>query len=570
MAEIIIPLPDGGQVIMNDDRRNTIMNIANLYKYRFADQSSEVIQGEGQYVPNVDDMIYDWKLGQFRVSRVDKTNFVADLVLWELPKNPSDVGVEDVLLGVGPGYSSESYRMYVDTRVFPYRLDINSRLHAYGSRNTHMRVFRGVNITESGEVVSAMYNQGDYVGDSIPLELVEVDEVNNLANKAPIMGYTTKDFVNGELVTAVTYNDAGSVTGIAKLLVHITNVVRHPDDGMKRVQSIELVSRFLSASEPNVLEVPINALVSDLVLRAKVTYTNGESRLLDVVDEDANGKFKVMGLKFWSPTIGGHHQPIDLVYQLDPDEEYSYLQGETFNGAVVEPYKIKAMPVDPAFSLKLYVFPTWVSPITGYVLDYWLYDLKREIARRVPRGAVELSETSPSFNGLDYTSTQYLQLQVNLAAVDVEYGAHTHVQSVQIALLRDGTNPGSNWKVKFSGNQPVWYGDGLKAPCQSTGGGTYRVNLTNGEGNKTAWLERMYYASNPLYDQHDELRAPEPTHFILVTKTREFEVPVAQWMNDITFINDLAAGETLYIRWIRRLAQVDLQLGVTGLPVQLI
>lgn len=568
MAENIIPLENGDTVITNPDRQNIMLNLQDLYKYRMVDDSSAVIRGNGGIVPKEDDLVYDFSSGMFRVAAVDYTNYVADLTHWEAPRSQSDIGVEDVLLGIGPGYSSEAWRCYIDTRVFPHRLRVNSSIHIYGSAAAEIRIFRGVDISESGQVISAYYTDGgDYVSDAIPLEVVETAESNNVANKTPVLGYTTRALNNGEVVTMVAYDQFGQQISIAKLLVHRTNLVRSPSQGLKRIQGIELISPYLSSTEPNVLEVPINVTVSTLTLRGKVTYTDGSSKVLDVGDELSNGPFKLLGLAYWSPSINGRPQDLTLTYQPDPATEYSVLQGETYNGAVTESYVIRPISADPAFSLKLYAFPVWISSVVGYGLEYWLYDLTRDVARRVPKAAVELSSDSPSFDGLEYTAIQNLSVGVNLALVDAEYGEHRHVQMMQIALLRDGTVAGSNWKVRFSGNQPLWYGDGLHARISVAGGGLSKVNLRNGFPDKASWLENIYYRTEPLYDPQTEVKAPEPTHVVLTTKTRTFEVPISQWSNDITIINDLAEGQVLYLRWIRRMANGDLQLGVSGLIV---
>lgn len=571
MAENVIPLPDGGYVVTDKDRYyNVTMNIKNLFKYRLVDDGSDIVAGEGHYVPNVDDMVFAFELGMFRVSRVDYTTFVADLVLWEAPKSQSDIGVEDVLLGVGPGYQSETWRCFIDTRTFPHRLQVNKALHLYGDECKSLIIYNGINITATGEVISAYYDQsGDYVSEEIPLTLVATEKLDNRSIKAPIMGYTSKKFPDGALVTAVAYNDQGMQISYAKLLVMNTNLTRRPDESMKRVRSIELLSPYLSKTEPNTLRVPLNYTVASLVLQGRVTYIDGKQRIFDVVDETANGKFKLLGLKYWSPSITGTPQDLDLVYSLSESEEYSYLQGETWNGAVREPYRIIAEPNDPARSLKLYAYPTWAGDVIGYVLDYWLFDLNRQVARRVPRGAVSLDPTSAPFDGQEYTIAQHLKFGVDLYAVDVEYGQGArHVQSSQITLLRAGSIANStNWKLRFSGNQKGWYGEALQAVVKAGTGGVSTVNIANGAANKEVFLEKLYYGTEPLYDPQVENKAPEPTHFIIVTKTRTVTVPIGQWMNDIAFINDLTEGETIYVRWIKRGAGgLDLQLGVSGLP----
>ena len=570
MAESTQKLSNGDTVIFNDDRRSLQFNIKDLYKYRDMDSGSEVIKGQGTYVPREDDSILDWSNGFKRVSRVDPTTFVADLVSWDIPDNSDDIDDEDRLLGTGPGKTSESYRVYIDTRVTPHVLDINSRHHAYGEKAKEIIVFLGTDTDkDSGEVISQFYAQnGDYVGPEIPLDLTWNPDPNNRAQKAPVTGWTMHNLPDGQLVTVVVYNQGGSPIDQAKMLVHNTNITRHPQDGMKRVEKIEAISPYLSKVEPNTFYVPINATQAQLAMQAKVTYLDGTYSIQSVVDEDANGKFKMIGLKHWSPTIAGVPQELSLTYELTPENEFSFLQGVTANGRVETPYRIIGVPADPARSLKLFVFPYWVSDVEGYKLDYWLYDLAREVSYRVPVAAVELSETSPSFDGFNYTSTQYLDFGVRLGAIDNRYDANErHVQRVIVQLQRSGGTRASNWRVKFANSQKNWYGDGLECAVRSAGAGLSTATVSNGETTKAAWLQKVYYNADPLYDPQTENIAPEPTHFILVTKTRQVEVPVSQFATAITFVNDLKEGETIYLKWIKRMTAGTLQLGVTGLPV---
>lgn len=569
MAEIKSTLSNGDSIIQFDDRRHLDFNIKDLYKYRFVDSSSAVIRGEGEYVPRDDDGVKDWTNGLFRVARVDPTTFVADLVLWTIPRNDNDVDDDDRLTGGGPGKQSESFRVYIDTRVTPHRLDINSRLHAYGEEAKNVIVFNGTNHNkDTGEIISAYYNaNGDYQGPEIPLSLTWTADTNNKAEWAPMMGYTMKQLPNGAPVTVVVYNHQGSPIDISTMLVHNTNIVRHPEDELERIQSIELISPYLSDVTPNTLMVPINVTVATLAMRAKVTYTSGRYAILDVVDEDANGKFKLLGLKHWSPTISGTPMELTLTYQPSPESEYGYLHEQTANGTIKEPYRIIGLPVDRARSLKLYAFPTWASDMVGYVLEFWMYDLTRQVSYRVPKSAVELSELSPPFDGLDFISTQHMQFGVRLGELDARYGDERHVQQMQISLLKPGGIRQTNWKVKFSGNQKAWFGDQLEAVVRAGSSGLSTINFANGEELLADWLKRVFYAADPLYDPQTEAWAPEPTHFIIATRSRTFEVPVSQWKNDITFINDLPEGATVYLKWIRRQASGELQLGATGLPI---
>lgn len=569
MPDRIVELPNGDSIILGqEDRRNIEFHITDLYKYVFVESGGEVYRS-GKYVPKVNDKVFDYQLGYFRVSKV--IDYVAELIKWELPKEPGTSGVEDILLGTGPGYTSETWVAYLDTTKFPHLLDIDSRMHVYGSEARTVIIYHGVNITSSGEIISAYYDQsGQYKGPEIPLEIVATVKLNNVAIKRPKMAYARRSLHNGELVTAVVYGVHNNILSINKLKIHRTNLVRSPDEGEKRIQSIELISPYLSKTNSDRLEVPVNTTTESMALRGKVTYSNGESMVMDIGDEDGDSKFRLLGLKYWSPSIMATPTEITLVYRLDKVGEIAYLQGEIVDGAITQTYKIVPLPVNPAYTLKVYAFPRWTTPITGWVLDYWLYDLERMVARRVPSGAIELTDGSQIYDGLDFTRLQRINIGVNLMAIDPEYGDHRHVQSFQVALLREGSQTGSKWRVKSSANQPEWYGEGLEARVKVSTGGLYTLDLINGAGSFEDWLDIMYYKLDPLHDSRNEVKAPVPTHIKIVTNQRTIEIPAAQWNTPITFINDLKQGETVYLQWVKRLANNDLQLGISGVPVVLI
>jgi hypothetical protein len=568
MAEVTIPLGNGDSVIVNKDRRRLQFDLQDLYQYSLLDSGNEVVKTEsGKHVPNENDLVHDFSMGFFRVSRVDYTTYVAELAIWE-PKDEGPTLEElDRFLGTGPGYASETWRCYLDTRVFPHLLQVDNQLHIRGSEAHEIRIFKGVNTSVSGEVISAYYVNNEYVNDAIPLEVYATTTLNNVAEKVPKMGYTSRKLNDSEVVTAVTYNIHGTPIGYDKLLIHNTNLTRRPEEAQKRVQGIKLISSRLSSSEPNVIEMPVNITVASLAMRGQVTYTDGSTAIMDVVDEEANGKFKLNGLKYWSPTVGGREQPLTLTYELSQNEEYSYLQGQTANGRVTEPYLIRGIESDPAYSLKLYAFPTWVSDVTGYVLDYWLYDATRQTAVRVPRNAVDLHPDSSPFNGIDFTTIQTIKVGVRMKLIDPSYGDYVHVQLFQVSLLRDGGQRFTNWKMKFSGNQPDWYGNNLMAKVTNAGGGLSNIELANGFVLQADWMAALYQAINPLYDNASELSAPLPTHVIITTNTRTFELPISQWATKTVFVNDVQEGGTIYLKWIKRMINGDLQLGVSGVTV---
>lgn len=577
MAEREETLPNGDVVIVNDDRRCLTFFIGDLYKYRFLDDTSSVISGGGMYVPNVNDVVYHFELGWYRVNSVDPTTFIVNLSEWHQNTDDPTVNEADRFLSTSSGYQSESWRVYLDTRTLPYRLEIDEGFRTYGNKTVGIKIFRGVDTSDTGEIVSAYYNQnGEYVSDTIPMEVVAnvVDSVfsaeaefNNIAIKAPVVGYTTKDMAEGEYLTAVGYSPEGMPVRSVRLILHRTNVYRRVEDTQRRVTSIQLITPYLSETEPNKLLVPLNINVASLVMRAKVTYSDGKTITLDVGDETSGSKFMIYGLKYWSPSIPGTPQRLSLVYRLSPGEEFSRSEGESESGLVMEPYELVATHVDPSMSLKLFVFPTWQAGLNAYSLEYWLYDLVRLQWWKVPQGAIELEQSSRSFDGMDFTTVQTLTVAVRLNQLDPTWGTHRHVQTIQVALIRSGSLPATNWRVRHSANQASWFGDNKQAVVTSTGGQSAAFDISCGCGTQEEWLNQLYYAQEPLYDILAEAKAPPPTHFILMTRLQEFDFPVSMWGNELTILNDLTLGQNVSIRFLRRDVNGELQLGVAALPV---
>ncbi|MNF98002.1 hypothetical protein D3C84_808490 [compost metagenome] len=88
--------------------------------------------------------------------------------------------------------------------------------------------------------------------------------------------------------------------------------------------------------------------------------------------------------------------------------------------------------------------------------------------------------------------------------------------------------------------------------------------MANGFTKQSDWLNALYYGINPLYDNQSETIAPAPTHVIITTNTRTFELPISQWATKTVFVNDVIEGGVIYLKWIKRMINGDLQLGVSG------
>lgn len=523
--------------------------------------------GTGVICPNVDDTVLDWDIGFFRVSTIDITTGLSTLVPWELtPHTDTDVTV-DVLLGVGTGTISETWRVYIDTRQMPYSMQVDGRVHLYRSDATHYKVFKGTDISETGVVISSYYSSSqEFLGENIPLEHVGTDDINNWAIWAPKAGNTNVELPNGEVVTVVLYNAAGNMLSYATMLVQNTALVRRSESGRKSILSIGLKSPYLSEADPSMLIVPINVDIKTVVLTGVVRYNTGET--MDVpITLDGTGKMSLHGLRWYTPTIQSYPMKLTLSYRLS-DDEYSIEHGLTENGFITQACSIKADAADNAYSLKLYTYPTWNNASQQYDLDFWLYNLDRDVYYRLPRSIVETPEGEVVFDGQNYTTRQRLKFGVKLSNVDPALSDHRFVQSSEIILRQTGVEQGTKWQVKLDPTQAEFFGEGVKAVNTFINTNLSTISLKNECTSLSQWLDKLFYAINPLFDDTSEVRAPAPTHFVIQTKSRTYEFAVTQWDQSFSILNDVKVGETVYVRWLKDMSNTRLELGVTGLAVE--
>lgn len=515
-----------------------------------------------KWVANVNDLVIDYDQGFERVTDVEEGTWVPTLEPWEPKKHTDPDGEENVLVGVGPGYSSESYRCFIDTSVTPYVLSPDKRLHFYGSMVASYAVFRGSDINkETGEMISTFYDSsGNFLGPYIPVESETFDGQIAATIKVPMVGNTSTDLADGERVTLVAYDDKEGVVSYAQLLVMNTQVLRQTDQSKRYVEGIQIDTPFLSTSDPKVIEFPLNVMVKQLPMQGIVRYTGGKLLRLDV----GVPPMALLGLENYVATAEGQEFPLTLRYQLAVDE-ISYDLVPTAERAVTEKYIARTIPADNAYSCRLFVYPTWVNATIGYQLEFWLYNLDRRRYYNVTP-YIELGINSAPYRPRAYGELQTLTYAINLNKVDGRFAPFRYVSTFQLALLTSGeSNP--NWAVYPRPDVDASYGRDLKADLDYIQTNMWDLRLANGAQSKTQWLQRMYYNAEPLVNTEVEEFPPEPTHFILHFVHNQYKFSVEQWNDTLRVNNDLANGNLLAISWIKEMYDTDLELAMTGLPV---
>lgn len=527
---------------------------------------SEIYRGPntGRYVPNVDDMIIDWDAGIFRVTSVDEGTGLSVYKSWKLPGQDSGVQQQDILLGVDVGAQGESFRALLDNSVTPHTLDLDGRLHVYRTTASYVKVFKGTDISEDGDVISAMYDgNGTFVGENIPLELVVMPDQNNVGVKAPQSGYTLKELDDGEVVTAVVYDDAGHAISYSKLLIKNTAFVRTTEANKRYVTGIYLESPFLSKQDDHVLEFPTNMPADTVPVTGVVSYSDGSKVRLPA---NSGGQFRLFGLNHFVANTAGQKISLVLTYYLG-DGEYSYGAAAGGNGKfITAKYQGVTKPFEKAYSIKLFAWPRWVDDLRGYELDYYLTTLNRDGITKVNSIAAPTGN-SQAFQPLTYGVKQHMTFGVDMDKVDSKYPNYRHVQTLDILLKQPGTASSDNWAIGFSDDQNPLFGTGLAAKVGMINTDNWTLDIANGFGTKEEWLNHLYYATQPLVHYQQEVKAPEPNMFIVKTKSKSFEFDIDKWNQTLTFVNDLAQGEPLLIEFIQRQYENDLYLSMAALPV---
>lgn len=200
-------------------------------------------------------------------------------------------------------------------------------------------------------------------------------------------------------------------------------------------------------------------------------------------------------------------------------------------------------------------------------MEYYLYNLNRDLVVPVTPW-VQLAAGSPAFEPTLYATAQNYTVTLNLHDINPMYESYNHVQPFTVALNNQGSSlTVPNWTVGYIPNQNPRYGTDSVAEMHLVSGSTWEVNIDCGQPSKEAWIQKLYYAVHPLFDPSTELQAPAPTHVELVFANFSTEITVEQWNATLTLPNDLAQGQVLGLRWIRRTVGGDLQLAFSALPV---
>lgn len=518
--------------------------------------------GTGTMVPNVGDAVIKWNSGWYRVIDVDQTTYLSSMVYVSFPEQ-NDTDNLDILLGVGPGYASETFRMYLNTSVKPFTLEPDDRLHSYGMLSHHYKVFLGTDISASGKVISAYYDSNNsYVSENIPFELAARSDVDNYSIKTPMGGFCTMDLPDGQVVTLVAYSSTGGPVGINKLLIRRTAFIRKSEANQNAITGISLYSPWLADDLENTLRIPMNLPLEALNLRGRLHYTSGLERDIPV----DGSKMILSGLENYISTINGQEAPLILSYRLGPNEAATNADQVGNKYFITVPYKAISTEVAGTYSVKLYPILEWIDEYSGWGIEWYLYNLDRGDFYNVT-SVIEMGVNSAIFDPLLYGTKQYLTVAVDMQKVDPRLAQYRHVQTIAITLMNNGLVDQVPYYLEFSPGQNPVYGGNYTARVSYQAAGAYQIDISQGLTTLTDWLQALYYPTEPLYDPSTETGPLAPTHFVLNVNGYRTEYDLSSWNTVLNYPTGGKPGKGAMIEWIRKISGATLQLGCSPLKI---
>jgi hypothetical protein len=521
--------------------------------------------GTNRYVPKLKDYVIDPDtFTTWIVSEIDPVTLIPTLTEIRPVNMSYSFSTTDILFGVGPGTQSDTYRVYVDASVTPSIMAVDVRLKVAGSMCNYCVIYKGSDLSSTGHILSKLYDaSGNFVTNNIPLELVEIDTHTNYSVKTVSVCYTNETLTDGEVVTAVFYSAGGHVVSKRQLLVENTSFIRDVNASQKYVSSINLKSPFISPTFDNVINFPLNMPVNALNITGVVNYSDGSSLEMPV---DGN-KFKIFGLEQYVSTIVGQEINLVLSYALGANEiGYGLVSGD--GKYATAGYKLVTSDVNNSYTVKLFGYPVWQNDTIGYYMQWYLFNLDRNVYFDVTP-FVRFADNTGIFNPKGYGYMQQKDVTINLADVSGAFKPYIHTQTMDIVLKSPPNSLQTPWLVS-SENTTIspYYGDKMLAIYNyNQMNSTINLNIAATQTTLDDWLNHIYYSTKPLTNPDIEIAPPVPTHFQIIQGGNEVEFTIDQWNASLNIPFVVALYSTVFVKFIKRTGNGDLELSIAGMLV---
>lgn len=524
--------------------------------------------GVGQRVPNAGDMVTKIEgnvITQYQVVSVDPTTLVSTLTELSPPSGQGTLNAYDALVSSN-GNRVDAFRLYVNKKVTPHAAAVDHEFAIWVNNAAYARVFVGTDLTNSGNIVSARYdNSGNYVSDTITLSLSANDRwQNNVGVKVLDDFFTSAELVDGQIVTLVVYNSSNSVIYKQQLIVENTGFVKGLETNTKYVVGVGLKSPFLSINNSFRINYPVNLPLTTDNLIGVVYYSDGTTKEC-VVDGTT---FSVLGLESYVSGLVGATYDVLAKYVLQAGES-GYGVNTTGSPHVSQAYKLITVSANMAYQVRLFPYPVWNGNTNQYSLKWLMLAMDRTTAYDVTSYVTLVNGTA--FNPTQLGVKQTIRGSLNLKFVNPVYQSFIYTQDCDVILESLGTyrqtgGTPPNWHVSAVSGRTPMYGDGIWATFYNNGTSN-AVTVSGSYTTLDTWLAATLYKSQPLINTPSETVVPVPTHFAVKANGVRSVYAISNWNQSLTLTQSLTNSDTITLEFITRTNGGDLITGVIGMPM---
>jgi hypothetical protein len=526
----------------------------------------------GRIVPNVDDAVFDWNRGVFRVVAVDNVftvgngepTYTPTLKLVDLSilakKQMGLIGSQNLI-----SYQPNVLELaFLNTLVTPFTISLDDRYRVFDTEAAYIKLFKGTDVSANkGTVISKVFNgSGNYISENVELELIDP---NNPAIKRPPVFNTIASLYDGEVVTAVIYTQAGGPIGQHSFLIKNSSAIRGLGNNTVFITDIILVSEMLDNIELDLINVPANLPITGGDFQARLLYSDGSNSLISV----GTTKCKLHGITNFNTSLAGVSSTVVLNYYPDVNEPIintsnPYLRSLTHS------YRIRTSENVLDKSFKIYVVPVFNTVTNKYTNTYYLTNLNYDILIKLNNSQISVRNLDNT--PIDYTTnteSQTLLLSVVMSTVfPIGYTGYTFVQSV---IVRYGSETTFGWILDYKGNNENVYG--AEAYFEYSITGQQVIQIKSGAVTIEEWLSILWTPLHAIFNHNLSLSAPTPTHIQLRYKgvSSPIKAISVAWNSNIP--NEFGVAWTEYstveVVWLAPTLHPDVYLTVGISPVMI-
>lgn len=543
----------------NEGERRSIRYIEDIY-----DPDKHSPEDLGKYIIAMENMIVIDVLNSLmlRVVSVDQ-NLKATYVPWH-PQTSTDDGSAESnhIFGQPGGFNQGERVLAVDYSVLPNKAVIDKRILCPDA--DYALLYLGNTFGDESKIISATYaNRNEMTSKRIGVSLAAIDNRLNrtiMTTEPFSVTLSQEELPPGSRATLVFYKEGGTPLPPSYILgTQHTAYLRDHNVSTRYITDIELLSPwFTDSNQTDLLMIPINLPIAQVIFRAKVYYSDGTSEVLPV----DGTRFKLYGIDQFKPTaVGDTTGQLILVYTFGEGEQ-SFLAQPGSPRSKSKKYLVKADQPEGCYSPKIYTYPI-PDPVTGYKLKHFLYTLDRNEVIDVT-SIVKLNNESPAYDPTAYGIIQRLIFNLRLSDANPIYVDWTVVQTTAVTLKASPSETGPKWAINYNNEDSS---PGYESAPIVLYNNTAFMNPNN-YSSQAKWLEALYNKVMPLYQPKYEL-LPEPTHMEIWDKdNNHWRYAIDRWDSNVALPKAYADGETLFLRWIKVNGDgSEQQLAMTGLYV---